>query len=72
MADLERMATLEPASCGPRYGLAKIAVVQRDDARAERYLAEGRALDGNGTCGRGAAADPVLQPFIARLPARRP
>ncbi|MEO6025309.1 MAG: hypothetical protein ABIR79_00395 [Candidatus Binatia bacterium] len=64
------MSTLEPASCGPRYWLAKIALVQDDAAKAERFIAEGCARDHDGTCQRGAAADPVLQPLLTRLPAR--
>jgi hypothetical protein len=69
-ADLERMATLQPGACGPFFGRAKIAVLRGDAARARRLLAEGRTADADGTCARGAAADPVLQSFMAGSAAR--
>ena len=67
-ADLARMLTLRPGACGPLFGRAKIAVLRGESERARELLAEARAADADGTCARGAAADPILQPFMARSP----
>ena len=63
--DLDRMRALQPESCGPYLGLAKIAALRRDPSEARRLLSEARRRDRDGTCGRGAAADASLRPLLS-------
>jgi len=64
--DLERMLVLDPHACGPYAGLAKVALLETDEARARVYVAHGTRNDRDGQCRQRAAQDPLLGPFLAR------
>jgi hypothetical protein len=65
--DLDRMRVLDPAGCGPYAGLAKVALLRRDEPRAREWLIAGARLDASGQCRRLAAADPLVGPLLRRM-----
>ena len=63
---LRRMIELQPDACGPYTGLAKVALLGGDQARARAMLAESARRDGDGSCRQQATADPLLAPLTTR------
>jgi hypothetical protein len=57
---LRRMVTLQPGACGPYLGLAKAALLKRNEREARAHLADAMRHDGDGACRRGVQADPEL------------
>ncbi len=57
---LERMTSLQPRACGPYLGLAKIAAIEGDAARARRLRDQALARDVDGSCRAGIRGDAGL------------
>jgi hypothetical protein len=62
--DLRAMRALDPGSCGPYVGLAKVAALQGRDEESRTLLAEASRRDRDGACRERARQDPTLAPLI--------
>jgi hypothetical protein len=63
-SDLLRTIALTPRSCGPYAGLAKIAMLGGNEAKAREFLAESKRRDTDSSCLRMLRMDPQLAPLV--------